>query len=138
MTDYRARIESEFEAIEKIIKAIPDVPDYSQLSELELAGVSALIHNFYNGAENILKQVMQSKDIEIPQSPSWHQTLLTTAQTSKVISETLTNNLKRFLAFRHFFSHAYALDVYPEKIHPLASEIPNVFKLLKYEIDKHF
>src|SRR3972149_6918879 len=102
MIDYRARIEAEYESIEKIIKAIPTNPNFSQLSQLELAGIAALLHNFYNGLENVLKQILQSKNIDVPQGATWHQNLLITSLKSKIISETLTNELKQFLAFRHF------------------------------------
>jgi hypothetical protein len=54
MPDYHFRIEAEYEAIKNLLFALPNHP-LSTLSALELAGSGALLHNFYNSIENILK-----------------------------------------------------------------------------------
>lgn len=136
MAKYKDRIEAEYEAIEKTLLLLPNKPIY-QLSQLELAGLSALIHNFYNGVENILKQVFQLKSIAVPTGDSWHQELLNKAKNKNIISGKLSEQLKEYLGFRHFFTHAYALDLNPSKIEPLIEKISVIFNELKEEINNN-
>jgi len=135
MPDYRPRIEAEYEAIENTLSALPDRP-LSTLTQLEIAGVAALLHNFYNGIENIVKQVFQQKAYPIPQGESWHRDLLLAAAEKNIISHPLLNHLKPYLAFRHYFSHAYALELFPERMEPLAKDAVALFKEFKQQIDK--
>jgi len=135
MADYRMRIEAEYEVIEKILSSLPSTPLYD-LTDLELAGVAALIHNLYNCIENVIKQVFAAKGLTIPPGQSWHRDLLLEAVRKNIISESLADNLKRFLAFRHFFSHAYALDLNPERMEPLTTNTSTLFKQFKSEIEK--
>jgi hypothetical protein len=135
MPDYRLRIEAEYEAIENTLSALPDRP-LSILSQLEIAGVAALLQNFYNGIENIIKQVFQKKTFPIPRGESWHRDLLLAAAEKNIISDLVLNNLKQYLAFRHYFSHAYALELFPERMEPLVKDAVGLFNDFKQQIDK--
>ncbi|CBE68547.1 conserved protein of unknown function [Candidatus Methylomirabilis oxygeniifera] len=44
--------------------------------------------------------------------------------------------MKRYLAFRHFFGHGYALDLSPERMEPLVGDAESVFTKFKGEIAK--
>ena len=134
MPDYRLRVEAEYEAIESALSALPDRP-LSTLSRLELAGVAALLHNFYNGIENVLKQVFQSRALPVPQGESWHRDLLVAAVEKGILSNRLLDDLKRYLAFRHFFGHGYALNLFPERMEPLVRDAEPVFIKFRGEIE---
>ena len=135
MADYRKYIDAEYEAIEKALSSLPTKP-MTELSKLELAGVAALLHNFYNGIENIIKQAFHLKNIQIPQDKSWHRDLLLKASEEKIVSGLLSDELKQYLAFRHFFSHGYAIDLSPDRMEPLILAVCDVFKKFKKEIDE--
>lgn len=48
MADPKAQIEAELESIERVLALLPRPETWPALSKLELAGVGALLHNFYN------------------------------------------------------------------------------------------
>jgi uncharacterized protein YutE (UPF0331/DUF86 family) len=135
MVKYRERIEAEYEAIEKTLATLPKKP-LSQLSELELAGVAVLLNNFYNGVENILKQIFKKQSIELTEGPAWHQNLINSAVKENIISEDLANNISEYMSFRHFVAHGYAFNLSPEKLHELTDNVLKVFEKFKDEINK--
>jgi len=136
MFDYRKRIEAEYEAIEKVLAGLPKKNTLPDLSQLELAGAAAFLHNFYNGIENILKQLFLSKNLKVPEGASWHRDLLLSAVSEQLITEVISEDLRAFLAFRHYFSHAYALDLSPEKMLPLIGVASACFTAFKAEVDQ--
>ncbi len=134
MLALKEKISLELKNIELLIKELPPAEMLPELSTLELAGVATLLHNFYNGIENIIKQISKYEKIDIPSGSSWHKEMLGLAVENKIISKELKNVLGGFLAFRHFFTHAYALDLYPERITPLVKELLPTFLAFKKDI----
>lgn len=135
MVNYRGYIEAEYEAIEKTLAAIPQKP-LSQLSKLELAGVAVLLNNFYNGVENILKQVFKKLSLKLPEGPAWHQDLINSSINENIISEVLAEEISEYMGFRHFVAHGYAFNLNTERIQELTDSVLNTFKKFKEEINK--
>jgi hypothetical protein len=134
MADLKDKIEAEYENIDKLISELPPANRLPFLEFLQLAGVATLLHNFYNGIENILKLILKDKNIPLPEGSSWHKELLNLAKINGIISESTLMLLGEYLAFRHFFSHAYALDLYADKLEPLVENIDQVYQIFKKEI----
>jgi uncharacterized protein YutE (UPF0331/DUF86 family) len=136
MTEINEYVEAEFENIERLVEELPAGDAVEKLSALELSGTAALIHGFYNGIENILKQVVVNEGCQIPDGPSWHRDLITLAVRVGVIQQQTAEELKGYLAFRHFFSHAYSFDLDKERIIPLVRGIPGVTATFTGDIKK--
>ncbi len=128
------KINIDIENINRIFIEMPSSESLPSLSTPELAGVATLLHNFYNGTENIIKRILINKDIPIPQGNSWHKELLDLAVNAEIISPHVKEHLGEFLAFRHFFSHAYAMDLYAERMEPLVESAPVLYKTFIEEI----
>lgn len=126
MADLAERIVAELENIDRILARLPPAKDLPGLSELELAGVAALVHSYYNGAENILKQVLQARELPLPTGESWHTELIKIASGGGVLSEQTAQGMREYLAFRHFFTHAYAFDIDPQRLEPLVVGLRDV------------
>ncbi len=116
------KVAAEFENIDGALLLIPK--DVQKLSALELAGLGAVLHSIYNGIENILKQVLREQKFELPaSSPFWHRDLLDLAFNAGVINRAVFERTKEYMAFRHFFTHAYALNIKPERMIPLVESV---------------
>ena len=136
MAKVHEQVDAEFENIERTLANIPNLESLPNLSRLELAGLATLIHNFYNGIENILKQVVTASGKNLADGPSWHRNLINTAMSNDVISESTAKKLRQYLAFRHFFSHSYSFELDQDQIRNLIKDIWVIFDCFKDEINK--
>jgi len=136
MSEVNEYVEAELENIERLVKELPAEKSLESLSGLELSGTAAILHGFYNGLENVLKQLVRYRELQIPEGPSWHRDLIAAAVSNGIISEGTAEVLKGYLAFRHFFSHAYAFDLDSERIVPLVRHISHALAAFRKDIQK--
>jgi uncharacterized protein YutE (UPF0331/DUF86 family) len=102
---------------------------------IELAAIGAFLHNIYNGIENILKQTLKLKNVQITRAENWHKELLSLSVLNGVISESLSDELYEYLTFRHYFVHAYGFMLEEAPLEALASNIPEIWSRFLSEIE---
>lgn len=74
------------------------------------------------------------KGYQLPEGQTWHRDLVGLALSTGIISEVTGKAFKEYLAFRHFFSHAFELD--PDRIVPLVEGAKEAFGNLQGDITK--
>ena len=78
---------------------------------VEIRAAASILHDFYSGVEKIFERIAINIDKNLPKGENWHIELL--SQMAKpfpeirepVISESLFQNLKEYLKFRHLFRY---------------------------------
>ncbi|MBN1961316.1 MAG: hypothetical protein JW841_10245 [Deltaproteobacteria bacterium] len=80
------------------------------------------IHGWYTALESLCERIAREIDQEIPQGEASHRLLLSQAMTElpdrrpAIIDPKLATDLLALLSFRHFFRHAYAVDIDHERL----------------------
>ena len=112
----RDQIRSEIEQIEELLAEFALLLRRTGIEEpdaVERAALGSVLHSFYTGVEGIFLAVAKRIDEDIPVGERWHMDLLdqvasSTEMRGEVISASTKRTLAQYLAFRHFFRHAYA------------------------------
>jgi hypothetical protein len=108
---------------------------------VEMRAIASTLHSFYNGIEKVLIIISRNVDNDIISSDKWHKSLLTimtrpTSSRNCVLSDVLSNDIKKYLSFRHFYRHAYGFTLDWEQLKPLCDDIQNIFNRFESEILK--
>ena len=116
-----------------VVKCMATPPD-----PIETSALSAMLHSFYTGIENLFKRIAVHLDGGVPQGEMWHSRLLdsmmvTTPGRRMVIMREV---LHGYLTFRHVFRHAYAFELRWSKMAPLVLECERSWCRLKNELDE--
>ncbi|PXF59209.1 MAG: hypothetical protein C4B59_11935 [Candidatus Methanogaster sp.] len=135
MVSLREKVDVELENVSTVLDELEKIKDEPSKTLVELAGIGTFLHNFYTGIENILKQILHDEDIPIPFSDSWHRDLLILASKDKIITETTRVRLAKYLAFRHFFVHAYSFLLDERELKLLVDDVFDTHSTFKEEIN---
>ncbi len=133
-----AQILAEKENIEFALSNHKDALKRKEKSVIELAAIGTFLHNIYNGIENILKQILKIKGINIQKSDTWHKDLLAISVSKGIISKEISDKLYEYLTFRHFFVHAYGFMLEELHLEDLVNNIPEIWSQFLLEIKNFF
>ncbi len=129
------QIIAEKEYVEMALNNLKTALARGEKTIIELAAIATFLHNIYNGIENILKQILLIKNIQIPRSDTWHKDLLNCALSTGVISEGLSDELYKYLTFRHFFIHSYGFMLEEKQLEGLAQNVYGTWSKFLLEIE---
>ena len=135
MANLREKVDVELENISIVLTELEKIKDKPRKTTAELAGMGTFLHNFYTGIENILKQILHDMDIPTPISSSWHRDLLILASEENLITGTTRKRLAKYLAFRHFFVHAYSFLLDERELKLLVDDVSDTYRAFEEETD---
>ena len=140
----KADVLDELDKLDRIEKEFIKVQDKwllppGQVSYYDRGAIGYMIHNFYNGCENIFRSIARFFENDIdPQT--WHKDILKRMKVEvngfrpSVINEELYLLLDDFRAFRHKFRHSYSFELDWEKECIVGKKFPKTAKMFKEEI----
>jgi uncharacterized protein YutE (UPF0331/DUF86 family) len=135
MASLRDKVEAEKESIFQTLVDLQQALHRTERSVVELAAIALFVHNFYNGAENILKLIVKARGLAVPSSTTWHKDLLELSVSQQIISRDLADELYAYLTFRHFLVHAYVFRLDENQLMPLANRLGHVCARFISQID---
>ncbi|MFO7849327.1 MAG: hypothetical protein R6V67_05145 [Spirochaetia bacterium] len=134
-------IRNEIEGLNKeleIISALNTKRSHSDLDSIEIRAAALSLSALYNGIEKVLLNVLKESGSYIKDQMSWHTFLLNESVNSKIISEKTYNELKGFLAFRHFIRHAYSFEINPIAINSILDRAEDLVTGFILEVKKFY
>lgn len=121
----RAEIASDLSTFRARISELAALPPLSTAGRPTLAEAAVGLHHAYGAIEAALAPIARAVDDGLPEGPEWHQSLLHVmalpieSVRPAVLSRPSLERLQRLLAFRHFFRHAYAVDLDGQRLEAL-------------------
>ncbi|WP_373047507.1 hypothetical protein [Vulgatibacter sp.] len=108
----------------------------------ELARAAVALHHAYGAVEALLARVARTLGEGEPGGRDWHQELLLSMGLEiegvrpAVLGTESVRLLRRLLAFRHFFRHAYAVALDPEQLSRLKEDATELRPHLQRDLDR--
>jgi len=140
MQRLRAEILSDLQAFAGRVEVLASLSRLSDAGPPTLAEAAVALHHAYGAVEAALTRIARAIDDGLPEGSDWHQALLHTMGLAidkvrpAVLRPETRAFLQRLLGFRHFFRHAYALELDGTRLEDLRACAQTVLPLLSEDL----
>jgi hypothetical protein len=141
----KEKINDEFDNIENLLKEAREETAGRSLdspTHMELRFCGSIVSDFYNGIEEIFKNISILIDENEPKGGQFHSVLLTQmannveGKREAVICKEFEKELREYLGFRHVFRKVYGFKLEWKKFKKLFLNLENMYQKLKTEIEQ--
>lgn len=139
----RAELRSDRAALDRRLDELADVDPGALTSD---RGARALVavaaHHAYSAAESIFVRLAAAFEEGQPSGVDWHKSLLEQMGLDiegvrpAVLSPATLPGLRQLLAFRHFFRHAYTVELDAEQLVRIREAALRIAPLLNADLDR--
>ena len=133
-----AYLEDQWEVLEKIFNALQKL---TIKNEKDTVYAGYLLHNFYNGFEDLMREVAKTFENTVDDAVRYHRELLKRMKLNvtnirpALISEASFRTLDELRAFRHVFRHAYGYELESEKVEHLVKKLRENIDSIRKDVD---
>lgn len=129
------RVQRDVALIDHLLAAYADLLLQVEQKPPDLVQVTALasvLHSFYNGVESIFIIIAKEIDDAVPTGDRWHRDLLEQMGMANEFREVVLPlpiqlQLQNYLAFRHYYRHAYSFFLRWEELRELVLPLTAVW-----------
>lgn len=119
----RAEIRFDRDAFARLVDELDSIELAADADKApQRAQAAVALHHAYGSLESIMVRVARQLEGDVPGGADWHQALLHSMGLEiegvrpAVFSRATIGALRRLLGFRHFFRHAYAVELDAERL----------------------
>lgn len=119
-------ISAESQNILRTITLIRNLLEKKKLTDYEVIALGKLLQDVYTGIERILRSQLETKNIKIKKTESWHKQILLSAREHSLVSQEQFEAFRNLLLFRHLQIHGYGYMLEEEQLRDLAEPVPSL------------
>lgn len=116
-------ISAESQNILRTTTLIRNLLEKKKLTDYEVIALGKLLQDVYTGIERILRGQLETRNIKIKKTESWHKQILLSARDQSLVSQEQFEAFRNLLLFRHLQIHGYGYMLEEEQLCELAEPI---------------